>query len=67
MTTYREAREARILPTGPDVLAHVVANVHANLREGAATRVDFPTPWRMAKVVVEERTPLLLYAFDVIP
>jgi len=53
-----------VLPTGPAVLAHIHANITANLRKNQAPLIIMPPIWRLAAHIVKEKTPLLLYRFE---
>lgn len=58
-----EMQESRVLPNGVDVVALINANIVHNLLNDGPSNVQLPSVWRLAKCVVTERTPLLIYAY----
>lgn len=56
---------AEILPgTAFDTLNAMTENVIDNLREALPPRIEFPSLWRLAKHLVGERGPLLVYRYE---
>lgn len=56
-----EMIESRVLPNGVALIALINANiVHNMLRDGASSTQLLST-WRLAKCVVTEATPILIY------
>jgi len=55
--------ETRILPNGVDLVATVNANIVHNMLRDGASRVELLSTWRLAKCVVTEVTPLLIYSY----
>ena len=52
--------ERMILPTGADTLGAVTTNVVRNLRRGVDPSASMPSTFRLARLVCEERAPLVL-------
>ena len=57
-----EMHESRVLPNGVDVIAVVNANIVHNLLRDGASHIELLSTWRLAKCVVTEATPLLVYS-----
>lgn len=49
------------LPNTVEVLGSIHTSLAVAMRVDAPPSVDFPSPWRLAKHVVYERGPLLVY------
>lgn len=58
-----EMQQRRLLPNGVDLVAEVNANIVHNLRRDGPSSVELLSTWRLAKCVVTEATPLLIYSF----
>ena len=56
--------ERMILPTGADVLGAVTTNTIRNLRRGVSPDVSLPSTFRLARLVCEERAPIVLVDFQ---
>jgi hypothetical protein len=54
----------KILPNGSAVLAAINDNIVTNLRRNADNDLETPTPWRLAKMVVNEGSILNFYSFS---
>lgn len=57
-TTYEEEL---LRPNAVEVLLTITAKLNSNYRDGVQPSVSFPSPWRLAKLVVTERVPLTVF------
>jgi len=56
--------ERMILPTGADALGAVTTNVIRNLRRGVSPDASMPSTFRLARLVCEEKAPIVLVDFQ---
>lgn len=57
---------AQIPPTGVALVTNIHESLVINFRIGRAPTLDLPSLWRLAKHVVYERGPLLVYRYKAI-
>ena len=58
------ALDAELVPgTAYAVLSAMHANIVDNFRQDLSPELDFPSRWRLAKHVVNERGPLVVYRY----
>jgi len=55
--------EQRVHPNAVELLLTLNTKITQNFRDGVAPSVDFPSQWRMAKLVVTERAPLIVFHY----
>lgn len=58
-----EMVESRVLPNAVSVIALVNGNIVHNMLRDGASNVSLPSTWRLAKCVVTEAAPMLVYAY----
>lgn len=63
LSTMPAYEEERLRPNAVDVLLTMVAQLNANFRTGVTPSLDFPSQWRLARHVVDERAPLDLFYY----
>jgi len=54
-------QEERLKPNAIEVALTICAKLVANYRDGVPPDVDFPSQWRLAKHIVQERSPLIVF------
>ena len=58
--TFPATQVEQITPTATSVLTMVHENLSLNFRTDQSPNLDLPSLWRLAKIVVNERGPILL-------
>lgn len=58
---FPASRSELVTPTGVAVVTAIHENLAQNFRLGMTPTVDFVSPWRLAKYVVNELGPLYVY------
>lgn len=53
--------EEVIAPSAVDVVGAIHTSLIGAFRESTAPQIDFPSMWRLAKIVVNETSPLIIY------
>jgi len=56
-------QEERLKPNAVEVALTICTKLVTNYREGVTPSVDFPSQWRLAKHVVHERSPLVVFHY----
>lgn len=63
MNNLEDLQRRYLLPNGAELAAEVNANIVHNFRREGASSAELLSLWRLAKCVVNEATPLLIYSF----
>jgi hypothetical protein len=61
--TFPATQVEQITPTATSVLTMVHENLSLNFRTDQSPNLDLPSLWRLAKIVVNERGPILVHRF----
>ncbi len=61
--TFPATQVEQITPTATAVLTTVHENLALNFRIDQTPNLDLPSLWRLAKIVVYERGPILVHRF----
>lgn len=63
LETFPATQVEQITPTATALLTMVHENIVLNFRIDRSPTLDLPSLWRLAKIVVDERGPIIVHRF----